>query len=328
MMKVKKVRWGILGSGSIANQFAIDFKAVKNAEIVAVASPNSDHAKRFADKFSIPHILTIEELYNSDQVDAVYIAVPHNFHFEHSLACMKHGKAVLCEKPITLNDTEFKKLARVANEEQVFLMEALWTYFLPAIKKAKEWIEEGKIGSLQLIQADFSFYSEFEPLGRLYNPMLAGGALLDIGIYPIAFASYFMNRKPDEMKVSAIIGDSNVDEFIGMIFKYGEVSSLLFSSLRFNSPTKGILTGDKGSIEIPDFFKARSAQLYNADHQLVKSFTDKRKTIGYNYEIQEATDCIINKCLESKIVPHSRSNELQEIMTELRKQINLKYPME
>lgn len=328
MINTNKVRWAILGAGNIANQFACDFKEVNNAELVAVASGDIEKAKRFAAQYNIPYAITYDELYNSDKVDAVYIATTHNFHFEQSMACIQNGKAVLCEKPVTINDVEFKKLASFANEKKVFLMEAMWTYFLPALKKAKIWIAEGRIGSIQLIQADFSFFSEYNPLGRLFNPLLAGGALLDVGIYPIAFSLFFMNRKPDDIKVSAIFGDTKVDEFIGMIFNYGDVSALLFSSIRFNSRNEGIIYGDKGSIEIPDFYKAGSAHLYNAEHQLVESFADQRTTLGYNYEIQEVTDCVLNGSCESKIVTHARSNELQEIMTDVRRQINLKYPME
>jgi predicted dehydrogenase len=328
MNKTNKVRWAILGCGEIANHFANDFKAVKNAELVAVASRDAGRASVFANQYGIPHVFTYDELYNSDLVDAVYIATTHNFHYEQTLACMQHGKAVLCEKPITVNDFEFKKLASFAKEKQVFLMEAMWTYFLPALNKAKEWIAEGRIGSIKMIQADFGFYSEYNPLGRLYNPLTAGGALLDVGIYPIAFTLFFMNRKPDEVKVSAIFGDSKVDEFIWMIFNYGDASALLFSSIRFNSLNKGVITGDRGSIELPIFYKSRSAQLYDAKHQLVESFSDERSTIGYSFEIQEATDCILDGSLESKIITHARSNELQEIMTDIRRQINLKYPME
>jgi predicted dehydrogenase len=328
MHNTNKVRWAILGAGNIATQFAHDFKTIKNAELVAVASSDLERAKVFAANYSIPHSLTYDELYFSELVDAVYIATTHNFHFEHTLACIQHGKAVLCEKPITINDAEFKKLAAFANEKHVFLMEAMWTYFLPALKKAKEWITEGRIGSIQVIQADFSFLAEYNPSGRLFNPSMAGGALLDVGIYPIAFSLFFMNRKPDDIKVSAIFGDTKVDEFIGMIFNYGDVSAILFSSLRFNSLNRGIISGDKGSIEIPDFYKAGAAYLYDAEHKLVESFTDQRTTLGYNYEIQEVTDCVLKGCFESKIVTHARSNELQEIMTEVRRQINLKYPME
>jgi dihydrodiol dehydrogenase / D-xylose 1-dehydrogenase (NADP) len=328
MQNIRKVRWAILGAGHIATQFALDFRSVKNAELVAVASGNSERGKRFAEKYGIPHCLTYDELYQSDLIDAVYIATTHNFHFEQSMACLKHGKAVLCEKPITINDTEFKELAAFSKEKKIFLMEAMWTYFLPALKKAGEWVLAGSIGAIQLIQADFSFMAEYDPLDKLYNPETGGGALLDVGIYPIALASFFMNRKPDSMKVSAIIGKSKVDEFTGMIFNYGDVSAILFSSFRFNSLNQGIITGDKGSIEIPDFYKATSAQLYNSEHQLVESFTDQRTTIGYNYEIQEVTDCVLKGVNESKFVTHSRSNELQEIMTDIRKLINLKYPME
>jgi predicted dehydrogenase len=221
MLNTNKVRWAILGAGHIATQFAHDFKTIKNADLVAVASSDLERAKVFAANYSIPHSLTYNELYCSELVDAVYIATTHNFHFEHALACIQHGKAVLCEKPITINDTEFKKLAAFANEKHVFLMEAMWTYFLPAIKKAKDWIAEGRIGSVKLIQAGFSFLAQYNPSGRLFNPWMAGGALLDVGIYPIAFSQFFMNRKPDDIKVSAIFGDTKVDEFIGMIFNYG-----------------------------------------------------------------------------------------------------------
>lgn len=328
MKKINKVRWAILGTGHIATQFAQDVKAVKNAGLIAVASRDKERAKEFAARYNIPHALTYDELYNSDLADAVYIASTHNFHFEQCLACIGHDKAVLCEKPITINDTEFKKLAALANEKKVFLMEAMWTYFLPALQKAKEWIDSGRIGSMKVIQADFSYLMEYNPSGRLYNPLLAGGALLDLGIYPIALATFFMNRKPDIIKASAIIGNTKVDEFTGMVFHYGNVSAVLFSSIRLTTPTKGIIFGDKGYIEIPDFYKARSAFLYNAEQKPVESFEDQRTTIGYNYEIQEATDCIIKGSCESMVVSHKRSNELQEIMTEVRNQINLKYPME
>ena len=328
MNKTNKVRWAILGCGQIANQFANDFKAVKNAELVAVASKDFGRSSVFAKRYGIPYLFTYDELYNSDLVDAVYIATTHNFHYEQSLACIQHGKAVLCEKPITVNDAEFKKLASFAKEKQVFLMEAMWTYFLPALNRAKEWVADGMIGSIKMIQADFGFYSEYNPMGRLYNPLMAGGALLDIGIYPIASHFVFPNRKPDEIKVSAILGDSKVDEFIWIIFNYGDASALLFSSIRFNSLNKGVITGDQGSVELPIFYKTRSAQLYDTKHRLVESFEDQRTTVGYNFEIQEATNCILNGTNESKIVTLARSNELQEIMTDVRKHINLKYPME
>jgi predicted dehydrogenase len=207
-------------------------------------------------------------------------------------------------------------------------MEAMWTYFLPAIQKAKVWIEEGRIGALKVIQADFGVLMDYNPSGRLYNPLLAGGALLDLGIYPIAFATFFMNCKPELIKASAIFGSTNVDESTGMIFQYKDASASLFTSMATTMRNTGYIFGERGSIEVPDFYKASNANLYNAKHELAESFVDDRTTIGYNFEIQEATNCILAGNIESKVVPHSRSNELQEIMTEIRQQVGLQYPME
>ena len=327
-MQNKKIRWAILGAGRIAHFFAKDFKEVKNAELVAVAARDLSRAKEFAGLYNIPHTFSYEELYTSDKIDAVYIATPHNFHYEQSLACLQNGKAVLCEKPITINDKEFKQLAALSKQKQVFLMEAMWTYFLSAIQKAKEWIAEGKIGTIKLIQADFCYRMEYDPLGRLLNPFLAGGALLDLGVYPIAFTSYFMNRPTESIRASGIIGSTKVDESTGMVLQYGDASAFLFTSILTTTLNKGFIFGEKGHIEIPDFYKARTAYLYDAEKKLIGSFEDGRTTAGYDYETQEATDRILQGMIESEVVPHSRSNELQEIMTEVRRQIGLKYPFE
>src|SRR6185437_2079392 len=155
-----KINWAILGAGKIANAFAKDFPFMQNADLVAVASSDQERARNFAKEHNIPKALNYDELYNSHEIDAVYIATTHNFHFEQALKCLQNGKAVLCEKPITVNDSEFKKLAVFSKEKNVFLMEAMWTYFLPAIKKAKQWLDEGRIGKLKVIQADFAVAME------------------------------------------------------------------------------------------------------------------------------------------------------------------------
>jgi predicted dehydrogenase len=301
---------------------------VQNAELVAVAARDVERAKAFAIEHNIEFAFSYEELYTSNQVDAIYVATTHNFHYEQCVSCMQNGKAILCEKPITVNDSEFKNLAKLSAEKNVFLMEAMWTYFLPPIQKAKAWIEEGRIGSIKVLQADFGFLMEYNPSGRLYNPSLAGGALLDLGVYVVAFATFFMDRKPDYIQASGIIGKTNIDESTGMIFKYDEVSAVLFTSILTVMRNTGYIFGTKGYIEIPELYRARKVNLFNAKHEMIESFVDSRTTMGYNFEIQEATDCILAGKIESEIVPHSRSNELQEIMTEVRRQIGLKYPME
>lgn len=323
-----KVRWAILGAGKIAHAFAKDFSTVKNAELTAVAASDKTRAEAFAKEYNIPFVYNYEELYNSTDANAVYIATTHNFHYEQCRQCMEHGKNVLCEKPITLNDRQFKELARISREKKVFLMEAMWTYFLPAVIKAKQWLDEGKIGKLRVINVNFGFPMEKNLTGRMYNINLAGGALLDLGVYPVAFSTYFMNKKPDSITASGVLTATGVDERTGAILQYGDVTASIFNSMVNIMTNKGMLYGEKGYIEIPDFYKATTALLYDDFHHLLEKFEDDRTTKGYNYEIQHATDAILQGKTESEIMPHFRSYEIQEIMTEVRRQIGLVYPGE
>lgn len=323
-----KVRWAILGAGKIAHSFAQDFSAVKNAELVAVAASDKSRAEKFAKEYNISLAYNYDELYNSKEADAVYVATTHNFHYEQCRQCMEHEKNVLCEKPVTLNDKQFKELASLSREKKVFLMEAMWTWFLPPVLKAKQWLQEGKIGNLKVIEAAFGFPMEKNLTGRMYNIDLAGGALLDLGVYPISFSSYFMNKKPDTITASGVLTNTGVDERTGMILQYGDVTASLFTSMVSIMTNKAMLYGEKGFIEIPDFFKASTALLYDNQHNLLEKFEDDRTTKGYNYEIQHAVDAILQGKIESDIIPHSRSDEIQEIMTEVRRQIGLVYPGE
>ena len=323
-----KIRWAILGAGKIAHSFARDFSVVTNAKLVAVASADKSRAETFAKEYNLPLAYSYPELYNSAEVDAVYIATTHNFHYEQCIQCMNHGKNVLCEKPVTLNDRQFKELARLSHEKNVFFMEAMWTYFLPAVLKAKQWLQEGKIGSLKVMEANFGFPMEKNLEGRLYNINLAGGALLDLGVYPVAFASYFINKKTRSITASGVLTDTGVDERTGIILQYGDVTATLFTSMVNIMTNKAMLYGEKGYIEIPEFFKASSAILYDDHHNVLEKFDDDRTTKGYNFEIQHATDSMLQHKIESEIMSHERSNEVQEVMTEVRRQIGLVYPDE
>jgi predicted dehydrogenase len=327
-MPDNNIRWAILGAGKIAHKFAQDFAATQRGTLIAVAARDTERAQAFADQYRIPHVYTYEELYKSSDVDAVYIATTHNFHFEQSLRCIENNKAVLCEKPITINDGELKKLIAAAKEKNVFLMEAMWTFFLPAVQQAKTWLESGRIGTLKYIQADFGFHMPFDPEGRLFNPALAGGALLDLGVYNIAFATYFANSQPNAIAASGIIGQTGVDESTSIILKYNNVIASLCTSMVARLRNSALLIGDAGYIEIPYFWKAPSATLYNSEHEVVETFKDDRTTWGYNFEIQDVTDALLSKATESRIVPHATSNIVQELMTEVRRQVGFTYPME
>ncbi|HUQ97675.1 MAG TPA: Gfo/Idh/MocA family oxidoreductase [Chitinophagaceae bacterium] len=327
MPEKQAVRWAILGAGKIAHKFAQDFKAVTHGELVAVAARDKPRAQDFATQYGIPHAYTYDELYASSNVDAVYIATTHNFHYEQCLHCINAGKAVLCEKPITINDGEFKKLRAAAREKNVFIMEAMWTYFLPSFLKAAEWLQAGRIGTLKAIQADFGFAMPYNPEGRLYNPALAGGALLDLGVYAVAFATFFGNA-PDAVVASGVLSKTGVDETTGMLLQFGNVSASLFTSMTTRLRNKALRFGEMGYIEIPDFWKAPSATLYNGEYEVVETFIDDRTTWGYHFEIQHATDLILAGALESNVVPHASSNTVQEVMTNVRRQIGFTYPQE
>jgi predicted dehydrogenase len=327
-MPHNNIRWAILGAGKIAHKFAQDFGATQRGTLVVVAARDAERAKDFAGKYGITHVYSYEQLYESSEVDAVYIATTHNFHYEQIRRCIESGKAVLCEKPITINDAELNELVRLATEKKVFLMEAMWMYFLPPFRQAKAWLDSGRIGALKAIQADFGFHMPFDPDGRLFNPHLAGGALLDIGVYNLAFATFFTQQKPDKLTASAVLGKTGVDETTGILLQYGDVTASLLLSIVTRLRNKALLFGETGYIEIADFWKAPSATLYNGEYEVVETFKDDRTTIGYNFEIQDATDAILAGRLESQVVPHATSLLLQELMTDVRRQIGLRYPME
>ena len=298
------------------HSFYSDFQLMKNAELIAVATSDKNRGQLFAEKYNIPLACTYKELYSNNEIEVVYISTTHNFHYEQALTCLKNGKAVLCEKPITVNIKECDELIRVAKEQNVFLMEAMWTYFLPAVHKAKQWMDEGRIGNLKVIQADFGFLMEKNMTGRIYNPGLAGGALLDLGIYPVSIANYFANKSPDLISASGVLTETGVDERLGIILQYGDVTATLFSSIITRMTNKCRLFGEKGYIELPDFWRARSAKMFNADFELIETFDDHRISHGFIYEMQHVNDKVLRGNTESDILPLSKSRDIQAIMME------------
>ncbi|WP_290793757.1 Gfo/Idh/MocA family protein [Flavihumibacter sp. UBA7668] len=327
MKESSTIRWGIIGAGKIARAFATDFQYLQNAELVAIASRNQKKSIAFAAEFSIPEAINYENLFNHPGIDAIYIATPHNFHFEQASLAIRAGKAVLCEKPITVNMSEYQQLIALAKQEKVFLMEAMWSYFIPALQVAKNWINNGLIGDLKLIQADFCFPSE-PTVERLWNPALAGGALLDIGIYPIAFANYFMNRMPASIRASAQLSTTGIDERTGIHLEYGSTSANLYTSIVTKGTNTGYLFGTKGYIKLPSFWRSITIERFNNEDELMETYSDGRTTRGFHFEMQHVTDCLRQGLTESPVMSFEQSMRLQEIMGEVRKQIGLRFPFE
>ncbi len=316
---MSKVKWGVIGPGNIASNFVSDFQHVANGEVVAVGSRSKSRAREFADRHAIEVSYgSYDELCQSDEVDAIYVATPHNFHFEQASLAIKYGKAVLCEKPITTSLKDFHVLRRLAAENKTLLMEGMWTYFLPAIKKAKQWVNEGRIGVIKHVKSDFGFYADFDPQNRLFNPELAGGALLDIGVYPIALANYFLEGLPTDIKVHSRKASTGVDSDVMMSFTYPEVMATLHASLECRLPNYTYIIGDKGYIEIPNAWQAKICSLY-IESERIDHYNDGRNNFGFNYEIEAFNADFLAGRLESSIMLHQSSEQLQSLMEKVAK---------
>ena len=322
------IKWGIIGPGTIANAFAKEVSKTEKGKLVAVYGRNEEKSKKFAKEYNLEKsYANIDEFLNDKEIDAVYIATPHNYHMDFAIKCIKAKKHVLCEKPFSYNKKTSEEVLKLAKENNVFIMEALWTLFFPAIIKAKSWIDEGKIGKIKMISASFGFESEEDINSRLYNPNLAGGALLDVGIYPILFSNFMMNDVPKEINTTATMTNTGVDESNLISFKYKDNTlASLSCSIKVATDNTAVIYGEKGKIVIPSFWMAKKATLYSNNEEIV--FEDEYKGTGYIYEIIEANNCILNNKIESDVASHKVTLELAKIMDEIRGQIGFIYPFE
>jgi predicted dehydrogenase len=322
-------RWGIIGPGNIAKKFATGLTALPDAELVAVGSRTQAGADAFGELFAVPHRhASYEALAYDPQVDAVYIATPHSLHRENSLLCLEAGKAVLCEKPFTINAAEAETVINLARQKGLFLMEAMWTRYIPLIVKVRELLAEGVIGDVRMLSADFGFGSRFNPRSRLYDPNLGGGALLDVGVYPVSLASMIFGS-PARITSMAHLGPSNVDEQAAIVLGYeGGELAVLSTSIQTTTPQEAVLMGTAGRIKIhyPWWVPTRLtlSQGGQPDEVIEIPFTGN----GFNYEAAEVAHCLQAGKPESEIMPLDETLSIMETMDEARAQWGLKYPME
>ena len=324
---MNKIKWGILAPGHIARGFVAGLKVLDQAELYAVASRDYSKAANFAKEFGFQKAYgNYEELANDPEVDVIYIATPHHLHFENTMMCLKKGKAVLCEKPFSINSLQLTKLVETARENKVFLMEAMWTRFLPGIQKTVELIQEGKIGSIKMLNADFGFKAIYNPESRLFNPFLGGGSLLDIGIYPV-FLSLLLLGYPKERQAVAVKAPTGVDESLSMSFSYnnGALASL-HCTFTTHTTTDANIYGDKGKIQIKH-------QWFRPANIVVSRHDDNSEELlfpaaanGYEYEAQEVMNCLREGRHESKIWNLDHSLQLMKLLDSIREKCNIVYP--
>lgn len=325
-----QVNWGIMGTGWIASQFAKDLAHAGNAAKYAVASRSEESAARFAGEHGFERSYgSYNEMLQDPELDIVYVATPHPFHKENVLACLEAGKAVLCEKPFTMNARQLEQLVETARENKLFLMEGMWTRFLPPVVQAKQWIAEGKIGEVRLVKADFGFRIGWEPESRLLNPDLGGGALLDAGVYPVSFASMIFGEQPQNVWSTAHIGETGVDEQFSVLLSYpGGRSASLNGAVRLNLSNEAVIYGTEGYIRLPFFLAGKEAYLHQNGQDEPKTFKDDRTCIGYAFEAEEAGRCILEGRTESAVIPLEESLEIMKLMDTIRGQWGLRYKFE
>ena len=326
-MKIKKnYRWGILGAGKIAEKFCTALNFVEGSEVHAVASRDRKNAIAFADKFNaFTFYDNYDDLMKDENVDIIYIATPHAFHYQQTIACLQNKKAVLCEKPMSLSYRQTMEMITTAKENKVFLMEAMWTACMPFIEKIKSLIKDDVIGKPKYVAADFGFNTPVDLEGRLYKKSLGGGSMMDVGVYPLFLATLILGD-PTLVKTVAKLTDTGVDEYTNTVLQYAnQETAHLLSSISFNTAVKAEITGTKGRIEIHNpWFRATDFSVHSADGS-VQNFTMPHLSNGFEYEIMEVMHCLDNGLLESEKMPHQLTLSISKIMEEVLTQAGVVY---
>jgi predicted dehydrogenase len=327
----KKIRWGILGCGKIANKFAADLQLIEDAELVAVASRDIQKGAAFAKQFNARlNFNTYQALASCDEVDVIYIATPHGFHHEHTLLCLQHRKAVLCEKPLAINLKQVKEMIEFSRKQKVFLMEAFWTKFLPQYQKVTELIKSGEIGFIKMIEADFGFKAGNPTPQRMYDPALGGGALLDVGLYPVFLAISLLGKPLDVHSLMSPY-DTGVDEQISMTLKFDNGAlAVLNASFAADTPVEATIVGTEGYIRITNRFHNASSKVeLIKDKQLpIEIEVHREEGYGYQFEARHVGECLRKGLIESPTMSHTDSLLLIETLDRLRASCGITYEVD
>jgi dihydrodiol dehydrogenase / D-xylose 1-dehydrogenase (NADP) len=326
------IKWGILGTGNIAHSLATALQPLDDAEIFAVGSRSQDKATAFGQDYGIAPDRcygSYEALVADSDVDIVYVSTPHPFHHDNAMLALDHRKAVLVEKPFTLNATEARALVEKANQQGVFLMEAMWTRFFPIVAQVRSWLAEGMIGEIRYFAADFAVYFDFDATHRLFAPDLGGGALLDLGVYPISFASMVMGNQPQEIVSRVNMAQTGVDDTASMVFRYSDgTMANLFTSSRFEGPTEAIIIGSLGTIRVHSKFlhpDRVTLEVRDGTHQTVHIPLEWH---GLSYQAMEVMGQMQAGNTQSPLMPWQESVAIMETLDRIRADWGLVYPSE
>lgn len=332
---MKQFGWGIVGPGAIAHRFMNDLPRCPRARLQAVSSRSADRSQAFADQYGFAsHYGSFEDMLADPLVDIVYIATPHPQHYAAVLSALDAGKAVLCEKPATVNAPQLARILDKAKEKQRFFMEAMWTRFFPVNLEVAKRIHSGQYGLLTLAEVDFcggkwSNKNASDPAFRLYSPELAGGSLLDIGVYCLSYAHYMKKQAPSRFTALATMTDTNVDATTVMTLSYDDdTMATLRSSILFSSPNSAILHCERATIEVEDFWHPQKATITTADGktEIIEDAYSQSGSTGFQYEANGVMDALEEGNLEHPVMSWQQSLQIMELMDSIREEIGLKYP--
>lgn len=322
-----------MGPGLIADRMADALDRHPDCRLVAVASKTPEKAERFAAEHGAVQAMSYEELAVSGEIDVIYVATTHNFHYENARLALEHGKHAVVEKSFTVNTSQARELAELAREKDLFLMEAIWTRFLPVSRRMKAELANGIIGELKLIDIAFGNFVPPEYRERLTNPALAGGTLLDMGIYPISFVCQMTGEIPSEIHSFARFSDTGVDEVDSFQFRFPSgCLATVNTSHNLKLRTEATLYGSDGYIHYPGFKDGNSFKVHRHDgtRNVVKSTTivEKKQENDFVYQLDEVVNCLCAGKRESSVIPVAESVAIMEVMDRMREQWGFRYPFE
>ena len=321
-------KMAILGAGKIATKMATAIHGLEGVEAYAVASRSAEKASQFATEWKFTKSYgSYEEMVKDAEIDLIYIATPHAMHYENAKLCMEHGKNVLVEKAFTANAKQTKELIHLAQEKKVFLAEAMWTRYMPELATIRRIITEGKIGEIDSVEADFSVPISHKE--RLYEPALAGGALLDLGVYTLTFASMFLGNDIATIRSRCLKYATGVDatDHMEIVYKDGR-QAFLRTSMVSGTRNEGKINGTKGYIEVENINSMEEIRVFDEMGQLQETITTSKLVNGYEYEVLACKKAIESGQLECAEMPLAKTLEMMERMDELRREWGVVYPFE
>lgn len=324
----QKLKVGILGAGHIAQKMATTLMGMKEAELYAVAARELSRAEQFADEFHAQKAYgNYEALADDPDIDLIYIATPHSHHFGPARMCLLKGKPVLCEKAFTANAREAEELIRIAQEKQVFLAEAIWTRYMPFSRTIRELTESGIIGKPMMLTASLGYPIAHKE--RIVRLELCGGALYDLGVYPINFALMTFGNDLEKITSTCMKNEAGVDMQNSITFTYRDGRMAVMQTTAFcASDRQGIISGDKGYLVIDNINNPQQAVVYNTDHQETGRYTCPPQITGFEYQVQEAAEAIRRGAIEPASMPHAETLRVMRMLDSLRQEWGIRFPMD